>query len=207
MGKLYPLESNQATLLSILEQISHSESLPKKPYCTDDLTNGIYPRLQRIAITKRYIQLNPPQMQYWMVFDIDRPNSAYAWYDSNLPIPFASVVNESNTHCHIIYRLEIPVCTSDFAHIKPLQYLDAIQRAYTAKLQADVNKLNSKMIYNYVDDNMPEWAKPTVQKMMDKGFLKGDENGCLGLTDELLRVFVINDRAGVYENRWDGKSE
>jgi len=43
--------------------------------------------------------------------------------------------------------------------------------------------------------------------MMDKGFLKGDENGCLSLTDELLRVFVINDRAGVYENRWDGKSE
>ena len=80
-------------------------------------------------------------------------------------------------------------------------------KAEIAKLQADVNKLNSKMIYNYVDDNMPEWARPTVQKMMDKGFLKGDENGCLGLTDELLRVFVINDRAGVYENRWDGKSE
>ncbi len=80
-------------------------------------------------------------------------------------------------------------------------------KAEIAKLQADVNKLNSKMIYNYVDDNMPEWARPTVQKMMDKGFLKGDENGCLSLTDELLRVFVINDRAGVYENRWDGKSE
>ena len=58
-----------------------------------------------------------------------------------------------------------------------------------------------------VKGNMPEWARPTVQKMMDKGFLKGDENGCLSLTDELLRVFVINDRAGVYENRWDGKSE
>ena len=80
-------------------------------------------------------------------------------------------------------------------------------KAEIVKLQADVNKLNSKMIYNYVDDNMPEWARPTVQKMMDKGFLKGDENGCLGLTDELLIVFVINDRAGVYENRWDGKSE
>ena len=70
-----------------------------------------------------------------------------------------------------------------------------------------VNVVQTTMIYNYVDDNMPEWARPTVQKMMDKGFLKGDENGCLGLTDELLRVFVINDRAGVYENRWDGKSE
>ena len=60
---------------------------------------------------------------------------------------------------------------------------------------------------DYILSDRDEWAKPTVQKMMDKGFLKGDENGCLGLTDELLRVFVINDRAGVYENRWDGKSE
>ena len=139
MGKLYPLESNQATLLSILEQISHSQSLPKKPYCTDDLTQGIYPRFQRIALTKAYIQLNPPAMQHWLVFDIDRPNSAYAWDDANLPTPFAVVVNETNTHCHIIYRLDSPVCTSDFANIKPLRYLDAIQRAYTAKLQADVN--------------------------------------------------------------------
>ncbi len=64
-------------------------------------------------------------------------------------------------------------------------------KAEIAKLQADVNKLNSKMIYNYVDDNMPEWQDLLFRKMMDKGFLKGDENGCLGLTDELLRVFVI----------------
>ncbi|UOO93766.1 replication initiation protein [Vitreoscilla stercoraria] len=139
MDKLYPLAFNQATLLEILEQISQSQSLPRKPYCSDNLSTGIYPRLQRIAITKRYIQLNPPSMQHWLVFDIDRPNSAYAWYDANLPTPFAVVVNESNTHCHIIYRLESPVCTSDLAHEKPLRYLDAIQRAYTAKLQADVN--------------------------------------------------------------------
>lgn len=139
MGKLYPPESNQAMFLSTLEQISHSQSLPKKPYCTDDLSNGIYPRLQRIAITKRYIQLNPPSVIHWMIYDIDRPNSAYAWYDANLPPPFAVVVNESNTHCHIIYRLESPVCMSDLAHEKPLRYLDAIQRAYTVKLQADVN--------------------------------------------------------------------
>lgn len=76
-----------------------------------------------------------------------------------------------------------------------------------AELRAAVNNLTGKMVYNYIDDNMPEWARPTIQKMMDKGFLQGDENGCLGLTDELLRVFVTNDRAGVYDNRWDGKSE
>lgn len=139
MDKLYLLEANQAILNAVIKQISLSKALPKRPYCSDNLSTGIYPRLQRIAITKRYIQLNPPQMQHWLVFDIDRPNSAYAWYDANLPPPFAVVVNESNRHCHIIYRLESPVCTSDLAHEKPLRYLAAIQSAYTAKLQADVN--------------------------------------------------------------------
>ena len=69
------------------------------------------------------------------------------------------------------------------------------------ELKAAVETLNGKMIYNYVDNNMPSWARPTIQKMMEKGFLKGDENGCLGLTDELLRVFAINDRAGVYDHK------
>lgn len=80
-------------------------------------------------------------------------------------------------------------------------------KAEISALKAEIVKSNNKMIYNYVDKNMPDWARPTIQKMMDKGFLKGDENGCLGLTDELLRVFVTNDRVGVYDRRWDGKSE
>ena len=139
MVKLYPLDTNQATLFNIFDSSLHSESLPTRPYCSDNLSQGIYPRLQRIAVTKRYIQLNPPQQQYWLVFDIDRPNSAFAWEDANLPPPFAVVVNESNTHCHIVYALTSPVCTSDLAHEKPLRYLAAIQYAYTERLQADVN--------------------------------------------------------------------
>ena len=66
-------------------------------------------------------------------------------------------------------------------------------------LKSAVDKLTGKMIYNYQDSNMPEWARPTVQKMLDKGILKGNENGELGLTDEMLRMFVMNDRAGVYD--------
>jgi hypothetical protein len=77
-------------------------------------------------------------------------------------------------------------------------------KAEISSLKTTVDALNSKMVYNYMDSNMPDWAKPTIQKMMDKGLLQGDENGCLGLTNELLRVFVTNDRAGVYDNRWDG---
>jgi hypothetical protein len=139
MDKLYRQSQYQSTVFTLFDSSFHSEILPKKPYCTDNLQKGIYPRTQRIAITKRYIQLNPPEMQYWLVFDIDRPNSAFAWYDANLPAPFAVVVNEENTHCHIVYALASPVCTSDFAHQKPLRYLAAIQRAYTEKLKADFN--------------------------------------------------------------------
>lgn len=64
---------------------------------------------------------------------------------------------------------------------------------------SDVDELKKpKMIYNYIDNNMPAWARPTIQKLVDKGILQGDENG-LGLTDDLLRVLVINDRAGLYD--------
>jgi len=82
-----------------------------------------------------------------------------------------------------------------------------VLKSENTNLKAEVSNLKNEMIYNYVDENMPEWARPTIQKMMDKGLLKGDENGCLGLTNELLRVFVTNDRAGIYDHRWDGKSE
>ena len=65
-------------------------------------------------------------------------------------------------------------------------------------IRTDVDKLKSKMIYAWVDDNMPEWAKPTVTKLMRKGYLKGDDEGKLNLDDNMLRILVINDRAGIY---------
>ena len=71
----------------------------------------------------------------------------------------------------------------------------------------ELKEATTPVIYDYIDENMPDWAKPTIQKMKDKGFLQGDEEGRLGLTMEMLRLFVTNDRAGVYDHRWDGKSE
>ena len=55
------------------------------------------------------------------------------------------------------------------------------------------------MVYNYMDDNMPDWAKPTVQKLMDRDILNGNEKGELGLTYEMLRTLVMLDRAGVFD--------
>ncbi len=66
------------------------------------------------------------------------------------------------------------------------------------KLKQEIEKVKP-MIYDYMDNNMPEWAKPTIQKLMDKGVLVGDEQGRLGLTMDMIKVFVINDRAGLYD--------
>lgn len=59
------------------------------------------------------------------------------------------------------------------------------------------NTMNNEMVYNYIDDNMPEFARATIQKLCDKGFLKGDKQG-LNLTYDMLRILVILDRTGVF---------
>lgn len=72
-------------------------------------------------------------------------------------------------------------------------------KALLSGLSNRISKIENKMIYNYIDKNMPDWARPTIQKLVDKKILVGDEKGDLGLTDEMIKIFVINDRAGLYD--------
>jgi len=46
-------------------------------------------------------------------------------------------------------------------------------------------------------DSLPDWAKPTIEKMITKGLLNGNGNS-LDLSLDMIRIFVINDRAGLY---------
>lgn len=57
-------------------------------------------------------------------------------------------------------------------------------------LAVDMNKIKNKMIYNYIDKNMPEWAREGVQYCVDKGFIKGTGDG-LGLDDKDLKYCTI----------------
>ena len=62
----------------------------------------------------------------------------------------------------------------------------------------EISKAESaKKVYNSVSE-CPEWAKDTVQKLVNKGFLQGDDKGKLALSTDLLRLLVINDRAHLY---------
>lgn len=51
--------------------------------------------------------------------------------------------------------------------------------------------------YNTLEE-VPEWGKATVEKLIQKGALKGDENG-LNMDEVLLRTLVIHDRLGIYD--------
>ena len=66
-------------------------------------------------------------------------------------------------------------------------------------LDERLHSIEDTMIYNYMDSNMPEWARETIQKLMDKGYLAGVGDNELGLTMEMMRILVIMDKAGVFD--------
>ena len=59
------------------------------------------------------------------------------------------------------------------------------------------DKEENEVRYNTVEE-CPKWAQATIQKLIDKGHLSGNGEG-LNLSEDMIRVFVIHDRAGVYD--------
>lgn len=51
--------------------------------------------------------------------------------------------------------------------------------------------------YNTVDE-CPSWARETIQKLIDKGYLGGNGQS-LDLSHDMVRVLVIQDRAGNFD--------
>ena len=141
------------------------ERLPLRPYCTDDLEVGLRIRGRNSALKLPYIQVNPPKLKFWMIFDVDRPASGYDWDKANLPMPAWVSQNRENGHCHMAWGLSAPVLTSEAARLHPMRYLAAIESAYRAKLEADIgysglitkNPLNKRWL-SYVGD-------PTLHEM------------------------------------------
>ncbi len=53
--------------------------------------------------------------------------------------------------------------------------------------------------YNYIDENMDKDFQPTIKKLVARGKLKGNENGELMLTTDMMRILTILDRSGVFD--------
>ena len=127
-------------LCSDQEQIELFDSArwPRRPYCSDDLESGLRIRSLKQALTKPYIQVNPPHLRVWSVFDVDRPAGALAWEDANLLPPSWAATNKTNGHAHLVWGLRAPVLVDGLgARDAPLRYLCAVESLMRERLQAD----------------------------------------------------------------------
>lgn len=71
-----------------------------------------------------------------------------------------------------------------------LKQMISEQTARVDVLQNEVYKIENPMIYNYIDDNMPDWAKEAVRWCVDNSIIVGTGSG-LGLDDTKLWTCVV----------------
>lgn len=129
-------ESVMSSALSRL--IEHAPYLAR---CSDNKTAMLI-RPREYAVRWPYMQVNRKDMLAWMVFDIDhehlgRPN-LYIWQDEGLPPPNLIVRDRATNKAHLFYAI-VPVCTSDQARAKPIEYYKAIYHALALRLEADMS--------------------------------------------------------------------
>lgn len=88
------------------------------------------------------------------------------------------------------------------------------QQTTINNLSKKVNELNKSINvvadyagikYNYIDNYMPDYARPVIKKLVDKGALNGEETG-LQLSESDLRMLTIMDRLNIYDNAYVYKS-
>lgn len=108
------------------------------------------------------------------------------YYNSNLPgtkfcTPDWSIVEESEG--------------MTMAQYEELKQMIAEQKLKIDKLQDKVNKIENPMIYDCIDDNMPEWAHKPIQWCLDNGIVSGTDDAHLNLNSTKLWVCVVLYRA------------
>lgn len=116
-----------------------SRFLDEAPYlsrCSWNKTAAVI-RPREYAVEYPYMQVNRKNMVSWLVFDLDHANP-FIWQDKNLPEPNLIVTNRANGHSHLFYAIK-PVCTSENARSKPINYMKAIYKAFAQVLDADEN--------------------------------------------------------------------
>ena len=65
-------------------------------------------------------------------------------------------------------------------------------------LQETINNIKPQ-IYNTIED-IADWARPTINKLIDSGYIKGTESG-LNISYDFLRTLVILDRIGIIKEK------
>jgi len=111
--------------------------LPVKPYCTNNLENGLSIRNKNRALEMLYLQANQPAIQTCLLFDLDEDNAFYKFDEVGLPIPTFITKSPASGRCHYGYMLKAGICKTQHARLKPLKYAAAIEAGMAGKLASD----------------------------------------------------------------------
>lgn len=179
--------------------------------------DGFFPAEKNKARYDNMSYLKNSDMWGWdYVYKLD------TWYAQKLPIRLVITYEHSDTPINIAVTIEsfsyevktdgdlwysisfkqvnmlghdniIPWYDEEEIDLEELEKL----RLQVENLTAIVQDLANPFIYNYIDDNMPEWAREAVQAAVNAKILSGDENG-LNLKYDDLRHLTMLHRAGVF---------
>ena len=128
----------------------------------------------------------------------------YDVWDKQCPSQWAT----ENNAGWIAFKEKVKAILQNEEGLKMSQYeelkdLITKQAQDISALQAENKELKdvvqSTMVYNYNDKNMPKWARKAVQAAMDCGAIQGDADGCLGLSYKDLRAICREYRCGMYD--------
>ena len=102
------------------------------------------------------------------------------------------------SHLHLEVRKEnVAINAADYIGV-PNEAGDYKVEKKSLEERIEIIEQSAGEIYNRISD-VPEWAKPTIDKLINLEVLKGDENGNLALSYQMTRMLVILDRTGVFK--------
>lgn len=117
------------------------------------------------------------------------------YYNSNLPwtkfcTPDYEIIEESEDLTMTQYEELKEIINKQSDRIKEVEEINK-------KL---MNVVESTYIYNYNDENIPEWAREALSAAMSCGAVQGNEKGELHLNYKDLRAIVREYRRGLYKS-------
>ncbi len=72
-----------------------------------------------------------------------------------------------------------------------------IDRTWFMNKLKNTVKGDEEMTYYKTVNDVPAWGKAAIQKLIDKGSLKGDPQGNLNVSEDFVRIFTVLDREGL----------
>jgi hypothetical protein len=75
-----------------------------------------------------------------------------------------------------------------------------VERQKFNKMVELVDKLvrEKERVYHHINES-PDWARPTIQKLLDRGLYNGAGKDDLNLPESLMRTMVILDRVKIFD--------